>query len=365
MNIAIIGAGPIGCYTGYLLAKCGHDVSIYENHAQVGAPVQCTGILTSEFDKFGIPVDSFLVNTINKITVHSPSQEVSINQKNYVVCRYKFDNFLANLAVAAGAKIFVNHSFQRKEGPDLIIKELSGSSTVEKIKRINPEIVIAADGPLSPTAKAYGLYDSQREHYFGMQAIVTGKFEPKTVKTYFGNDLCPELFAWIVPESATSARVGLAAQSNTKYYFDKFMRKHGFIAKEVQGGVIPLYNPRQRLKKDNCYLVGDASTYVKATTLGGIIPTMHQAKILTGCINNGKDYENEVSPIRRQMWLHLQVHNIFSKFTNNDWDRLLSYVKQEKIRTILQEYTRDNPLPLLTRALLKEPRLLYFMKFLW
>ncbi|MBT4805454.1 NAD(P)-binding protein [Candidatus Woesearchaeota archaeon] len=29
MKIAIIGAGPIGCYAGYLLAKSGHNVSIY------------------------------------------------------------------------------------------------------------------------------------------------------------------------------------------------------------------------------------------------------------------------------------------------------------------------------------------------
>ena len=39
MDIAIIGAGPIGCYAGYLLAKNGHTVSIYENHPQIGLPI--------------------------------------------------------------------------------------------------------------------------------------------------------------------------------------------------------------------------------------------------------------------------------------------------------------------------------------
>ena len=41
MNIAIIGAGPIGCYAGYLLAKVGNKVQIFENHSQVGLPIQC------------------------------------------------------------------------------------------------------------------------------------------------------------------------------------------------------------------------------------------------------------------------------------------------------------------------------------
>ena len=50
MKVVVIGGGPIGCYTAYLLAKEGHSVEIYENHKKIGAPIQCTGILTSSFD---------------------------------------------------------------------------------------------------------------------------------------------------------------------------------------------------------------------------------------------------------------------------------------------------------------------------
>ena len=38
--ITIIGGGPAGSYTGYLLAKKGFDVSIYEEHAEIGNPIQ-------------------------------------------------------------------------------------------------------------------------------------------------------------------------------------------------------------------------------------------------------------------------------------------------------------------------------------
>ena len=67
MKIVIIGAGPIGCYAAYLLAKEGYCVDIYENHSYVGSPIQCTGLLTSDFDLFNFPMSSFLINTLKRM----------------------------------------------------------------------------------------------------------------------------------------------------------------------------------------------------------------------------------------------------------------------------------------------------------
>ena len=245
MKIVVIGAGPIGCYAAYQLAKEGHSVSVYENHPQVGRPIQCTGIITSDFDRLGFPLDSFLVNTIDSIEVFSPEEKLAVKQKDYIVCRHKFDNFFADLAVKAGAEIFVNHSFQRKEGDTLVIK----NSSEDKELRVKPDIVIGADGPLSPTAKAYGFYHPERENYFGVQAVVEGRFEPHTIKTYFGRKVCPGLFAWVTPESPTLARIGLATTKNSKQHFDSFMKEHGFTAKEMQAGTIPIYQPNRSCKK--------------------------------------------------------------------------------------------------------------------
>ena len=360
MNITIIGAGPIGCYAAYLLVKNGHQVSIYENHAQIGLPIQCTGLLTSDFDQFNLPMDSFLVNTFNKVEVFSPTQKLEVKQKEYLVCRKKFDNFFGNLAQKAGATIFLNHSFHRKEGKELIIKD----STTSTEKRISADVVIAADGPLSPTAKAYGLYHPERENYFGVQALVEGKFDPNSFKTYFGVSVCPELFAWIVPESENLARVGLGMRKNSRAYFDKFMKEHGFTVKEMQAGTIPIYHPAQKLHKDNCYLLGDAAGFVKATTLGGLVPGLRQAEILADCINNKKDYEKEVKPIAKRLKLHLMVRKILDKFSDSDWDKLVSYINQPKVQNVFEKYTRDNPVPLVSMALLREPRFLQFAKYL-
>jgi len=360
MNIAIIGAGPIGCYAGYLLAKNGHEVSIYENHAQIGLPIQCTGLLTSDFDQFNLPMESFLVNTFSKVEVYSPKHKLEVKQKEYLVCRNKFDNFFGNLAKKEGAKIHLNHSFQGKEGKELIIKD----SAKNNEKRISPDIVIAADGPLSPTAKAYEMYHPKRENYFGVQALVEGKFNPTAFKTYFGVSVCPELFAWVVPESETIARVGLGMRKNSRAYFDQFMKEQGFTVKEMQAGTIPVYHPAQKLQKDNCYLLGDAAGFVKATTLGGLVPGLKQAEILADCIHNNKNYGHEVKPLAKRLRLHLTVRRILDKFSDNDWDKLVGYINQPKVQKVFEKYTRDNPVPLLTMALLKEPRFLRFAKYL-
>ncbi len=361
MNIMIIGAGPIGCYAGYLLAKTGHNVTIYENHPSIGAPIQCTGILTSDFDEFNFPMDSFLVNTIDTIEVFSPNDSLKITQKDYIVCRTKFDNFFADLAKKEGAVIHINHSFQRREDDTLIIK----NSTTNKEIRVTPDIIIAADGPLSPTAKAFGFYNKRRKNYYGVQAVVEGNFEPHTIKTYFGKNVCPGLFAWVVPESPTTARVGLAMRSKSKQYFDKFMKEHAFTAKEMQAGTIPVYHPLQRVQLGNCFLVGDASSYVKATTLGGIVPAMKQVQTLVKCINENRNYYLHLTPLRRKLWLHLVIQKILAKFSDKDWDRLIRYVKQPKIQNIFERYTRDNPIPLVTLSLFKEPRFLLFAKYLF
>src|SRR3989338_639891 len=359
MNIAIIGAGPIGGYAGYLLAQAGHSVALYENHAQVGCPIQCTGILTSDFDEFNLPLDSYLVNVINTIEVYTPTQKLSVKQKDYIVNRTRFDQFFVTLAQQAGAQLYVNPSFLRREGNTIIIKD----SVAKTEQSVTPDLIIGADGPLSPTAKAFGLFHPQRQQFYGIQATVEGNFEPHTIKTYFGNKVCPGLFAWIVPESAQLARVGLATTKNTKYYFDRFLKEHHFTATDMQAGTIPIYHPQQRLQQQNCYLAGDAASYVKATTLGGLVPGLQQAKILVESILAGKKYEREIKPVRKKMWLHLRLHTIFNKFTDQDWDRLVRYLNQSGAVRFLEQHTRDNPYPILFKTILKEPRFLYFLKY--
>lgn len=361
MKIAIIGAGPIGCYTAYLLSKSGHHVEIYEEHPQIGNPIQCTGLLTPDFDQFNFDMSSFLVNTFEELTINSKNNSVKIKQKEYLVCRTKFDQFFGKMAKDSGVKIFLSHSFIRKEGAELIIKDLIPKTE----KRVTPDIVIASDGPLSKVAKSYGFFNILRKNYFGIQAVVEGDFKGAKYEVFFGEKVCPDLFAWVVPESDNQARVGLASKTNSKFLFDNFIKKHNFKILHLQAGTIPIYSPKQILKFNNCYLVGDSAGQVKATTLGGLVPGLCSAKVLVDCINNGGNYKRKSFFIRLKLYLHLQIHKILEKFTDKDWDLLLSLFQTKRVKRVLGRFTRDNPLPLALNLVIVEPRLLYFVIFLF
>ncbi|MBI2151102.1 NAD(P)/FAD-dependent oxidoreductase [Candidatus Woesearchaeota archaeon] len=366
MNIAIIGAGPIGGYAAYLLAKSGHQVSIYEEHKEVGKPIQCTGLLTSDFEQFKLPTNDYLVNIFQGLEITSPKGDTtSLKQKEYLVDRHKFDSFFVEKAKQAGAKVHLQHSFLRKEGSNIIIKDL----IQKKEQCLRPDLVIGADGPLSPTAKAYGFYHPERENYYGLQAVVKGKFESGKYETFFGQEICPGLFAWLVPESTTIARIGLATQEKAKVYFDKWLtqisKERNLKIIEKQAGLIPLYNPKQILQKDNCYLLGDAAGFVKATTLGGLVPGLRQAEILTDCINHKRNYRRSLRPLRLQLWLHLQIKKVMDKLPDKELNRLISYLNQPRIQNTLSKYTRDNPLPLVFNIFIREPRLLRFIKYIF
>ena len=361
MNIVIIGGGPIGCYTGHLLALKGHTITIYEEHKTIGSPIQCTGLLTAEFDRFKFPMDSFLINTFNEVCVKTENQNLTINQKEYLICRTKFDQFFATLATNAGATINTSHSFLRKEEKELIIKDLKNNTEI----RISPDIVIAADGPLSKTLKAYNFYEPTRKQYYGIQAVVEGDFSSGRFDTYFGETICPDLFIWVVPESNTKARVGLASTKDTRKLFDDFMKKQSFKVLEMQAGTIPIYNPKQKVHSSNCYAVGDAATHVKATTLGGLVPGLKSAQILVECIEKGKNYHKALLPVRKKLYTHLIARKILNKFSDSDWDTLIKLVSQARIQKVFQKYSRDNPIPLLFHSILREPRFLLFTKHLF
>jgi flavin-dependent dehydrogenase len=72
-DVVIVGGGPAGLYAGRQLARAGHDVTLLEEHAHIGQPVHCTGVLAREaFEEFGLGSDCVL-NNLNTVRFYSPS----------------------------------------------------------------------------------------------------------------------------------------------------------------------------------------------------------------------------------------------------------------------------------------------------
>jgi len=359
MKVVIVGAGPAGSMTASELAKAGHDVSVFEEHTVVGRPIACTGIVTKALFNFVKKDEGYIINELRKVKVFSPrNEEVEIPLNENVICREKFDTFLMREAVNSGAKYYTRHKF-------LGLK--NNSATFENkgaIKEIKYDILVGADGPFSAVGRISGL-TKDRRYYVGSQATIEGDFDPNSFYTYFGSKSAPGFFAWVVPESKTKARVGVATQKFVGKYFDVLRQRFSGQISERQAGPIPIYDGAKNVQKENIYLVGDAAGFVKNTTGGGIITGIWSAKILAESIKSGKDYSSLLSPLRRELWIHEKMRNMLDCFSDKDYERLVDWMNSPKIKKILSEYPREFPSKFVWKLAIAEPRLVLFARYLF
>ena len=359
--ITIIGAGPVGSYSAYLLAKEGKEVNVFEEHKEIGWPIQCTGIVTNEIQKI-IPLDSeIIVNSVTKARIFSNNKnyiELNLKNKNLILDRNKLDKSLAKRAEESGAKFFLNHSFLQNKKKLAFIKD----KTSNKIKKIKFDHLVGSDGPLSQVAKSNGFCKNKVWH--GVQARVKLKNENIVeFYPYFGT------YAWVVPENTEIARVGLVSEKYANPLFKNFLFKQKNIKSkdiiEYQSGLIPRYNPKRKAQKNNVYLVGDAAAQVKATTGGGIIQGLIASKALSDSIINKKSYEiSWRKSLGKELYLHLRARNIMGKFKQKDWDSLISIMNTERSKKILESENRDNISKIILKLLINNPKLIYYLKYM-
>lgn len=364
--ITIVGAGPAGSYLAQQLLKNGQEVTLIEEHEHVGSPVQCTGIVTESINKFVRIPKNIIANSCSKVKVVSNDNEIITKTTELVLWRNKLDAYLCEQAIDAGAKLLTSHQFisfesENKKGKTIKLKVKNKINNEHKI--IETNIVVGADGPSSAVAKAAGL-NSKEQFYIGMQAKIKCDLEDNMFETHFGSRF-PDFFGWVVPEGDGIVRLGLGAKQNTKEHFYNFLKSKTGSDKVLcwESGIFPIYNPKKQIQKNNVFLIGDAATQVKATTGGGIIPSLKSAKVLTDCIVNNKPYSLSLKhKFSRELRLHLLLRNTLNKFSDNDYNKLLTLMNQKSVQDILQKYDRDTPIPLMMNLLLKEPKFLSFAK---
>jgi len=343
VEIVIVGAGPIGCYTAQLLKKCGiSSFRIIEEHGEVGRPVRCAGIVGRPvFEDSLIPLSkSSILNQINGALFFYRGDSFKIEKFGValVIDREKFDKELSQgLEVECGRRL-------------LEIEEEENKVSKYRLKTnqgdILADMVIGADGPRSLVRKFIDLKIKVKEEKRGSGAKKNGSSGSNGLKGtnfYKGvqyriklEDLEGEVFSremtrvymregipffvWIIPEGDGIIRLGVIAE-NGRRELDRIIEEEGIKGEIIDGlaGIIPLGMCQSIYK--NIAVVGDAARQVKPLTGGGIYYGLKAAEILVECIQEEKlaEYDQRwKSKFGREIKFGLWARKVYEKLNKDE-----------------------------------------------
>lgn len=370
LPIAIVGAGPAGLKTATHLGQRGLDCVVLEEHAQIGLPENCSGLLSVHGSrKAGLPVEECIVNKIRGARLFAPNNTVLTIEKSdavaYLVKRSKLDELLGEEAQKSGATIKLNTRLIDIRKNTLFV-EANGRGELVKAG-----IVVGSDGPNSKTRNLMGIKATMDDFIHSYQVRAKGSFDPEMVELYFGG-FAWNFFAWVIPESKTTARIGLGCKTglNPKKQFEGFVqqKKLELDVVEESSFLIPCRKPLENLVQENKLLVGDAGFQTKATSGGGIIFSALAGQKAAEAIHEHllekkplENYHQKTMELKKELELHWKLHKYFTTLTDSDINRLFLKLKKANIERLLaEEGNMDFPTQFVPK-LLWNPRMLAFL----
>lgn len=329
MKILVVGAGPVGCYTAQLLKQNGFaDVTVLEEHAEIGRPVHCAGLVSAQvLDEMRFPLPQDIV--LNRIDgaqffLNGESFTIKRDKVAVVIDREKFDR-----ALGEGLQVRCNTRFMglEREGEGYLVETEEGE--------FYADIVIGANGASSSLRKAMGMKE-QVEILRGVQFRIRHE---ECIRQYVEVYLKKHFFAWIIPEHPGVARVGIISDNPYHDLLD-FMKEKNISASEVlekYGGVVPV--GECQTQKEKVFLVGDAACQMKPLTYGGIYYGMRCAEILVECIAQGA--YDEYDRRWRQRFDHeikttLKIKKIYSCLSPDNIAGIFRFFKKNS--ALLEQY---------------------------
>ena len=359
-DVVVVGAGPAGSAAARTCAEEGLKTLCIEEHGTIGYPVQCAGLLSaSAFAECDVSDRSILNEVSGARMVSDLGGELLFDAgvtKAYVVDRCLLDREMAQKAADAGAEFRLKTSASGIQGTSLLTRGIRGR------EEIPFRLLIAADGPRSSVARMLGL--RRPEIYLaGIQAEVPCEMDPRYVELH--PNASPDFFGWVIPVSATRARVGLCAREHAKEHFDRFIARYGENSLHLATGVIPL-GVMPRTYGNRALIVGDAAGFAKPTSGGGIYTGVrsakHAAAVAATCCARGtfddkclRDYERRwKEDFGRELSIGMRAFRMRQKMTPEEIDRLCRALNDpDIIRTIVEHGDMDRPGTLIRKLALK------------
>ena len=364
MVIAIIGSGIAGSYLAYKLSKSHNkkDIILIEEHDKIGYPKHCTGLVTKTINKIEKIPKNLIINELDTAILHIDDLSIKLKVRDVLLDREKLEQHFYDLAKVKKIKKSKVKEISKRENKYIIS---------DGEKEFIADKIIGADGPNSIVKRTL-FKENKLEFYSGIQAVVKGNFKSNTYEVYFDKKYSDVMFSWIVPINSKKALIGVAAQRKTKDYFNRFLTDLNIDNTKIIekfGGTIPVFNPRNRIEKQNAYLIGDSAGQVKATTGGGIIPIMRAANLLKKSLDEDLSYETLVKKnLNKELKVHLKIHNLLKSFDERELKAFFETLNESGLFKIISKNDRDDFSKILLKLIVsgfKHPKIIkYYLKAL-
>ncbi|MDR0980438.1 MAG: NAD(P)/FAD-dependent oxidoreductase [Methanocalculaceae archaeon] len=365
-DVIITGAGPTGSAAARFCAEAGLRTLVLEEHAAIGYPVQCAGLLSnSAFAECGVSASSVLNKICGARICGSAGHELSFaaeETKAFVVDRGRLDYEMAARAADAGAEFSLKTCVTRINPEKKTIQTVGISGKQE----FPYTILIVADGPRSVVARGLGVPPS-RYIYAGIQAEISWNGSPDRVELH--PNASPDFFAWVIPLSASRARIGLCGTQDVPERFAAFAKQFSPSNIHEVTGTIPI-GIRSRTYGSGCMITGDAAGFPKPTSGGGVYTGVrsarHAAAVAVAACESGDSSDAALSAYEkrwradfgRELDLGFKALTLRRTLTAEEIDAAIDALNTpETLALITKAGDMDRPSSLLLK-LMKKPELI-------
>lgn len=291
-DVAVIGAGPAGSLSAYLLADAGASVVLLDR-AAFPRDKPCGGGLTARAVRL-LPfcvtpvveevVDRFEIRMAYGRSVRRSTRDPLV----YMTQRRRLDAFLAERAADAGA------DFRDRTRVGSVDQDADGVRLETSNGSIRAGVVVGADGANGVSAKALNLwvqpdYGVALEGNLPYDEVDRNRYRRRVVVEI---GTVPGGYAWVFPKG-DHVNFGVGGWEregpNLRAHLDRLCREHGVAAarlQSVRGHRLPTRRPGAPLVDRRGLLVGDAAGLVDPWTGDGMFEAFGSARHAAAAIGD-------------------------------------------------------------------------------